>query len=87
MTQTEPKKRTGAIKKTPVEKEEAEENTLARYARETRGEMRKVTWPTREDATRLTLIVLGFTTVFALFLGFLDFGWSRLVALIIEVLG
>jgi preprotein translocase subunit SecE len=87
MTQTEPKKRTGAIKKTPVEKEEAEENTLARYARETRGEMRKVTWPTREDAIRLTLIVLGFTTIFSLFLGLLDFGWSSLVAFIIDILG
>ena len=29
------------------------------YFIDTRGELRKVTWPTRKQATNLTLIVLG----------------------------
>lgn len=80
MTQSdeEPKKRTGAVKKvnnTP-EKEE-QESTIRRYVRETRGEMRKVTWPTRPEAQRLTAVVIAFTAVFAIFLGVLDFIWSQ----------
>ena len=53
------------------------ENALARYLRETRGELRKVTWPTRQESQRLTAIVLGVTALMALFLGILDFIFSR----------
>lgn len=80
MTETEPKKRTGAVKKQKDDsdnnKKKSEGNAIARYIRETRGEMRKVTWPTRDEATRLTIIVLAFTAVFAIFLGLVDLGWS-----------
>lgn len=52
-------------------------NALLRYVRETRGELRKVTWPTREESQRLTAIVLGVTAVMALFLGLLDLIFSN----------
>ena len=52
-------------------------NALARYFRETRGELRKVTWPTREESQRLTAIVLGVTAVMAVFLGLLDLIFSN----------
>ena len=51
-------------------------NALVRYFRETRGELRKVTWPTREESQRLTAIVLGVTAVMAVFLGLLDLIFS-----------
>ena len=51
-------------------------NALVRYIRETRGELRKVTWPTREESQRLTAIVLGVTAVMAIFLGLLDLIFS-----------
>ena len=85
MDQAEAKKRTGAVKKTPPEKKEKSENALSRYLRETRGEMRKVTWPTREEGQRLTLIVLAVTTGFAIFLGVLDFLWSTVVQQLIRL--
>ena len=63
-----------------------QENPLIRYIRETRGELRKVTWPTREESQRLTAIVLGVTALMALFLGVLDFifssGMESLVSLV-----
>lgn len=52
-------------------------NALLRYFRETRGELRKVTWPTRDESQRLTAIVLGVTAVMALFLGLLDLIFSN----------
>lgn len=62
------------------------ENALARYLRETRGELRKVTWPTRQESQRLTAIVLGVTVAMALFLGILDFIFSRGVQALVRVL-
>ena len=45
------------------------ENRLVRYFKETRAELRKVTWPTRKEARNLTLVVLAVTFVMAIFLG------------------
>lgn len=61
-----------------------QENAFGRYLRETRGELRKVTWPTREEAWRLTLIVLGVTAAFAIFLWAMDSVFSNMIRLIIE---
>ena len=53
------------------------ENAVARYFRETRAELRKVNWPSRQETWRLTQIVLIVTIGMALFLGLLDtfFTW------------
>ena len=52
------------------------------YFKDTRGELRKVAWPTRDQATKLTLIVLAVTIVMALFLGALDFLFANLILMI-----
>jgi preprotein translocase subunit SecE len=62
----------------------AQENAISRYLRETRGELRKVTWPTREEARRLTAIVLAVTAAFAVFLWAMDAIFSNAIRLIIE---
>jgi preprotein translocase subunit SecE len=51
---------------------EKQENRLVKYFREARAEMRKVTWPTRDEAVNLTSIVLIVTVLMALFLWGLD---------------
>lgn len=61
-------------------------NAFVRYLRETRGELRKVTWPTWEETWRLSLIVLGVSAVTAIFLGlFLDTLFSSGIRGIINV--
>lgn len=63
-------------------------NPIARYLRETRGELRKVTWPTREEAWRLTAIVLAVTLATAVFLWFFDTIFSNgLNFLISQIVG
>ena len=57
-------------------------NRLIRYFQETRDELRKVTWPSRPDTVRLTLIVLASTVVAMVFLGLLDFLFQRLAGLL-----
>jgi preprotein translocase subunit SecE len=43
------------------------------------SELRKVTWPTREEATRLALLVLAVGISMGLLLGFVDMGFSRFI--------
>ncbi|MBI4786664.1 MAG: preprotein translocase subunit SecE [Chloroflexi bacterium] len=49
------------------------ENRLMQYFRETRAELRKVVWPTREEAINLTGIVVITILVMSVFLGFFDY--------------
>ena len=50
---------------------------FARLARESRTEIRKVVWPTRQETTQTTMIVVVFVLVSALILWGLDslLGW------------
>ncbi len=57
---------------------------LTEYLKDTRGELRKTSWPTREQATNLTLIVLAVTAVMAAFLGALDFVFAQIIRLIVS---
>ena len=52
------------------------------FASESRTEVRKVVWPTREEATQTTLIVLAATFVMALLLWGLDGVAVRVVSFI-----
>jgi len=62
------------------------ENRIVRYFKETRAELRKVTWPTRRQATNLTLIVLGVTVAMAAFLGAVDFLFATIIRFIVTSL-
>jgi len=54
----------------------AKQNAIVTYFRETRAELRKVHWPTRDEALNLTKVVLTVTVGMAAFLGILDFLFS-----------
>lgn len=45
------------------------------------SELRKVNWPSREQTTRLTVLVLIISAVIGAVLGLIDIGFSRLFAL------
>ena len=47
------------------------------YLRETRAEMRHVTWPTKQQAINYTIIVLAISIGTGLFLGLLDFVFAK----------
>ncbi len=40
---------------------------------ESRMELRKVSWPSREDTVRFTIFIIIFSFILGLFLGFLDY--------------
>lgn len=59
------------------------ENVVIKYLKETRAELRKVNWPSRREATNLTLIVIAVTALMALLLGLIDYIFATLFELIL----
>jgi preprotein translocase subunit SecE len=60
-------------------------NAVVRYFRETSAELRKVTWPTRQEARRLTTVVVIVVAVTSAVLGLFDFGFARLIGLVVSI--
>lgn len=48
-------------------------NKVKNFFLETRTEFRRVTWPTRAEAIRLTAMVIGISLGLAIFLGAFDY--------------
>ena len=60
----------------------ARHNPIAQFVRESRIELRKVVWPTRQEATRLTVVVIAVSVVVGVILGGFDFGIAQLISLV-----
>jgi len=50
---------------------------------ESRQELRHVNWPTRQEAVRLTTIVIGMSIGIAVFLGFFDYLFTDAIKLFV----
>lgn len=68
-------KRTGLMEKIDKAKE---------FLAEARQEIKKVTWPTRQQTMTSTWVVLAVTFILALFLGLVDMAFAKLVGLILK---
>ena len=56
----------------------------ADYVREVRGEVRKITWPTRDELRRTTLVIIVFVIVIGIIIGIMDVIASKVL---IDLLG
>lgn len=52
---------------------------LINYFKEVRVELTKVSWPTRAEATHLTLVILLSSLFVGLYIGGLDLGFTTLL--------
>jgi preprotein translocase subunit SecE len=52
-------------------------NRLIEYLRQSRTELSKVVWPSRQTAIRLTIAVIGFSIATAIFLGLMDYIFTQ----------
>ena len=62
-----------------------QENRFQKWYRETRAELAKVIWPTRQEGLRLTLIVLVVTVIAAIVIFGIDSLFSQIIRWIIGV--
>jgi preprotein translocase SecE subunit len=60
---------------------EPKENAIARYFRETWAELKKVSWLTRSEATRLTLVVIVVAAFMSVVLSLMDWVFSSILGL------
>ena len=60
-------------------------NGIKRFYQETVAELRKVSWPSQEEAINLTRVVVIVIVAMGLFLGVLDFIFGRLFAFILTL--
>lgn len=58
---------------------------ISNYIRLSFEELTKVVWPTKNQAVKLTIIVLGFCLIMALFLTVVDYGFGYLYDYIIKL--
>lgn len=52
---------------------------IKKFFEESRTELRHVNWPTREEAIRLTAIVISLSLGLALFLGLFDYIFTNVI--------
>lgn len=50
---------------------------------EVKSELTKVTWPTRNEVVRLTLIVISVSAIIGVYVGSLDYVFTRVLAAVI----
>jgi len=62
-----------------VSSEAARRAFSLRFVGEAISELRRVTWPTREETTRLTIMVIAVATAVGVFLGAVDLIFTRLL--------
>jgi preprotein translocase subunit SecE len=54
------------------------------FLKEVRAEMNNVSWPSKEETTRLTGVVIGVSLIVAIFIGILDFLFTNLMTLVLK---
>ncbi len=77
-----------AAVKPAVRKEQPKEKKpgiILRWWRETLGELRKVTWPTPEEAWKLTRVVIVVMLIMSTILGIFDFILSRAMTALLSI--
>ena len=55
---------------------------IRRYVSESASELKKVTWPTREQVRNLTVLVFVISGIFGVYIAFFDFVWSEVLKFI-----
>ena len=60
-------------------------NRIVRYFQESNAELRKVNWPTRQEARQLTILVLVVVAISSAVLGTLDYVFSKLIGWILTL--
>lgn len=54
------------------------------FLREVKAEIAKVSWPSREEVVKLTIVVIVISTIIGLYIGGLDLLFTKLVDLLIK---
>lgn len=54
------------------------------FLKETKDELKKVVWPTRQEVVRLTGVVILVSLIVGMFLGGLDFVFTKVMEVVVK---
>ncbi len=57
-------------------------DNVKHFFRDVRAEMKSVSWPNKADSKEGTIVVLVMSTIVAVFLSLVDFGFSKIIELV-----
>ncbi len=60
--------------------------SVSAYFKDSIGELRQVRWPTRQQAVRLSIVVIAFTAACAAVFGFVDYILSNAVRFLLSTI-
>jgi len=75
----------GGLLRRPTAGEAAPRGGILRFFGEVISELKKVTWPTRQETIRLTLLVIAVSVAIGVVLGGLDLLFTRLLEFITSI--
>jgi preprotein translocase subunit SecE len=58
---------------------------IAKFFKDVSHELKRVSWPTRQQLWRYTVVVLVTIAIFAVLLGIYDFIWVKLIAFLAKI--
>ncbi|NUP89487.1 MAG: preprotein translocase subunit SecE [Candidatus Sumerlaeia bacterium] len=64
---------------------EPKTSRVRRFMKEVGVEMQKVSWPTKQELTGSTVVVLVITLLLTLYVGVIDYGCKQLVNLLVSL--
>jgi len=56
---------------------------VIQYIKDTKGELKHVSWPTRKQAVQYTILVIALSVLIAAYLGAFDFLFTKMISWII----
>ncbi|MBI5613586.1 preprotein translocase subunit SecE [Candidatus Gottesmanbacteria bacterium] len=54
------------------------------FVREVTAELKKVTWPTREETVKLTIVVIAVSIIVGIFIGIVDASFLKLTSVLFK---
>lgn len=79
-----PKKQSGGTSLSAAKPKDNIFTKAAQFLREVKVELKKVAWPTRKQTIGSTAVVIALVMLISLFLGFVDFGISSLIRIVLQ---
>lgn len=59
---------------------------IKKFFKESKAELKKVTWPTKEQLVHNTLVIIAFVAIVTVILALLDLGFTKLFSLLTNIL-
>lgn len=60
------------------------QQSIFRYLSEVTTELKKVSWPSKEATTQMTILVIAVSTLVAVYLGGLDYLFTQMMGVLIK---